>query len=99
MDPLLTAGRGHYHARFLLWKAKYPEQYALFVRFAREAASHHPCYSIWAIASRARWHAQMRRRRTKWKVNNSLLAYISRDLMETGVVPEGFFETRTLRAG
>lgn len=99
MQALLTAGGGHYHARFVEWKRENPDQYALFVRFAREAAARHPRYSIWAIASRARWHAQMSRHGMAWKVNNSLLAYIARDLMETGVVPQDFFETRILRAG
>jgi hypothetical protein len=96
---LTGAGGGHYRARFERWKENNPHAMALFRRFAKEAASRRRRYSIWAVASRARWEATFQTMGDDFKVNNSLLAYIARDLMEDGTVPEGFFSTRTLRAG
>lgn len=98
MSALTDAGHPRYRRKYEEWKRLNPEAMALFRRFAAEAARDRKRYSIWTIAARIRWHIEVETRGDTFKVNNSWLAYIARDLVDEGVVPETFFELRCLRS-
>ena len=71
---------GDYWFQYRTWKAKNPEVYSLFEKFALEAAGKGRCFGVKLIAERVRWEVTMTWD-TTYKINNNYTAYIARDLI------------------
>lgn len=86
--------------RFWAYHRANPAVYGYLCQFAQGAAeAGFPRYSIKALIERVRYHVEVEVRSTDgFKINNDFSSRYARLLMDEGVVPNGFFATRTLRS-
>ena len=86
-------------ARFWEFHEINPHVYALFSRFAIEAAyAERRNFGVGAIFERMRWFTVIETRGEEYKLNNNYRAYYGRLWMRNNPEHDGFFSTRTLRA-
>lgn len=91
--------RNEMERRYREWREKNPDVFDLYVRFAKEAFAYRRKFGVKLLMERVRWEARMSivKDQAGFRVNNSMSAYISRDLLE--LIPElkGLIETRRVR--
>ena len=89
--------------RYTAWRAT-PHGYEVFQlcselagRLVERGFKHYGCA---AIIQTARWHYSIKHGPDAegYKVNNNYEPYLSREMTERQIVPEGFFRTRKTRA-
>ena len=85
--------------RFWAFHEANPDVFAHLCTFAQGAVeAGFERYSIKALVERVRYHVEVEVRSTDgFRINNDFSSRYARLLMDEGVVPAGFFETRTLR--
>lgn len=96
--PLLP--RNDLEKKYRAWKAEHRAVYDLFLRFARERMDRGRRFGVKALAERVRWEVA-----TAWaedadgfKVNNSHIAYLARDLLVDEPALETLIQMRRIRA-
>ncbi len=83
--------------RYSAWRTLNPHIYDLFRRFALEALQSGQRIGAKAIAERIRWEVRIRYR-GEFKINNSFVSRMARELIESDERFSEWFETRRLRA-
>ena len=83
--------------RYAAWRELNPHIYELFKQFALEAWASGSRVGAKAIAERIRWELRIRYR-GDYKVNNSFVSRMARELIEEDERFVDWFETRRLRA-
>jgi hypothetical protein len=68
---------------------------ALFERFALDAASRERRFGVKALAERVRWECMISRDGNDWKINNSYVSTIARELVRRHPELLEFIEFRT----
>ena len=74
--------------------ASNPDIWALFVRFADQAAKTRSHYSARTIFHRIRWHVEVETRGEDFKINNNYSAVFARWYHQIRPEHDGFFRTR-----
>lgn len=73
--------------------AENPHIYALFCRFAKEAAQHRDHYSAKIIFHRIRWETEITEKNSDFKVSDGWISHYSRKFMRDHPEHNGFFKT------
>jgi len=98
-DFMDTATDRDYRAKAEAWIAKHPEVYALFERFALQAAAKGRRFGVKLLAERVRWECFFQRdAEDTFKINNSLVAFIARRLVRDHPKLEKYIEFRKVRS-
>jgi hypothetical protein len=97
LETIARSKRRSLSERYLAWRALNPQVYKLFRRFAYEALESGQKFGAKAIAERMRWEMRVKAR-DDFKVNNSFVSRMVRELIEEDERFEGYFQTRKLLA-
>ena len=85
--------------RFEEWLRENPRIVDLFLRYAREAqAAGMRHYGVKAIAERVRWHVRVEMKGDEWKINNSFMSRLARELVRREPKLGRIFEFRKLKS-
>lgn len=71
-----------------------PNIYAMFCRFAKEAASRRSKYSAKSIFHRMRWETMITEVDSEFKIDDGWISHYARKFMRDFPEYEGFFEVR-----
>lgn len=96
MTTLFDANKHEAAARE--WIDANPKAFALFERFALEAASKGQRFGISQLTERVRWECKVGITRTdKFRINNNWRAYIGRELVRRHPQLQGLIEFRAVK--
>ena len=84
-------------ARADAWIREHPGGWALFKRFALEAASGGHKFGAKALAERIRWAARIEKGQDGFVLNNSIVSYVARRLVQDDPTLAPFIEFREAR--
>lgn len=95
----LGMGRNRNEAAYREWAMNHPEIVALFLSFAKERIAIGRRFGIKAIVERVRWELPIRfpERQDEFRLNNSWVAYLSRDLLMLEPRLKQYIETRRVK--
>ncbi len=79
---------------FAEWHEKNPHVYALFVRFALQAAERRPYFSARTVLHRIRWHTTVETVGDDYKVSNNWSPFFARMFERDHPEHKGFFRMR-----
>ena len=97
LETIARSRRRSLSERYAAWRALNPQVYKLFRRFAYEAFGSGHRLGAKAIAERMRWEMQVKAR-DDFKVNNSFVSRMVRELIEEDERFGEYFRTRKLLA-
>lgn len=78
-EPMATE-EGHRQAA-MRWMEEHPDGIALFETLALQAAEHRKKFGVKALAERVRWEYMITKSDDDWRINNSYVSYIARELV------------------
>lgn len=94
----LGMGRNRNEAAYREWAIKNPDIVALFLRFARERMGSGRNFGMKALWERVRWDIPVEIQRTDaWRLNNSHVAYVARDLLAIEPRLKDYIKTRRVK--